>query len=88
MAKPLSYSISGLCEASGLGRSKVYSLIADGTLQTITVGGRRLIIGESVERFYANAGDKTARGINAKEAVAARPDRVAKATRAKAEVTA
>jgi excisionase family DNA binding protein len=37
------YRINDFCRAFGLGRTKVYELIADGTLHTVLVGGRRLV---------------------------------------------
>lgn len=35
--------INEFCAAYGLGRTKVYELINDGTLRSVVVGGRRLI---------------------------------------------
>jgi excisionase family DNA binding protein len=41
--EPLAYRVNEFCRIVGLGRTKVYGLIADGKLATIKVGGRRLI---------------------------------------------
>lgn len=40
----LSCSIDEACEATSLGRTKLYELIGTGQLATITVGRRRLVI--------------------------------------------
>jgi excisionase family DNA binding protein len=40
----LSCTIDEACEATSLGRTKVYELIADGQLATTTIGRRRLVI--------------------------------------------
>ena len=40
----LSCTIDEACEATSLGRTKVYELIGDGRLATTTIGRRRLVI--------------------------------------------
>lgn len=42
-------SIKDARKALGLGRTTIYKLIGDGTLQTITVGRRRLILTRSIQ---------------------------------------
>lgn len=42
-------SIAEAGKALGLGRSKVYNLIAEGRLETVTIGRRRLVRVESVK---------------------------------------
>lgn len=44
-------SIKDAREALGLGRTTIYKLIGDGTLQTITVGRRRLILARSIQEL-------------------------------------
>lgn len=44
----LTCTIAEACEASGLGRTKLYELIGDGRLLTTTVGRRRLVIIQSL----------------------------------------
>jgi excisionase family DNA binding protein len=39
----LTCSVAEACEATGLGRTKIYALIAEGCLESTTVGRRRLI---------------------------------------------
>ncbi len=39
--------IGEFCRLSGIGRTRVYELLGDGTLASITVGKRRLIVLES-----------------------------------------
>jgi excisionase family DNA binding protein len=45
----LAYRIDDFCRAIGLGRTKVYAMIADGTLRTVVIGGRRLVPREAAE---------------------------------------
>lgn len=42
-------SIPGAGQALNLSRSKIYSLISEGTLETVTIGRRRLVRVESVQ---------------------------------------
>jgi excisionase family DNA binding protein len=44
----LSCTIAEACEATGLGRTKLYELIEDGHLITTTVGRRRLVMVRSL----------------------------------------
>lgn len=48
---PLAYSVNGAVAASGLGRSTLYSLIADGRLERVKIGKRTLITHASLERL-------------------------------------
>ncbi len=43
--------VAEFCRLSGLGRSRVYELIGDGTLDSITIGKRRLIVIDSYRRL-------------------------------------
>jgi excisionase family DNA binding protein len=47
-AQRLSCTIAEACEATGLGRTKLYELIGDGHLATKTVGRRRLVLVRSL----------------------------------------
>jgi len=47
-AQRLSCTIAQACEATGLGRTKLYELIGDGHLATTTVGRRRLVLVRSL----------------------------------------
>ena len=44
-------------EASGLSRSRIYELIADGTLESSVIGGRRLIMVPSLLRLIKSGKD-------------------------------
>lgn len=44
-------SIPDAAAALGLGRSKVYELIGEGQLQTVSIGRRRLVCVASVRAF-------------------------------------
>jgi excisionase family DNA binding protein len=47
----LSYTIPSFCTATGLGRSRVYELLATGDLKAIRCGGRTLIAADEAKRF-------------------------------------
>ena len=49
----LAYSIREACEASSLGKTTIYSLIAAGRLRTIRIGGRTIIPAESLHALLA-----------------------------------
>jgi hypothetical protein len=44
-------TIKRFSEISGIGRSKIYELLADHSLESIYVGGRRLILIDSYRRL-------------------------------------
>lgn len=44
----LAYSIREACQASSLGRTTIYSLIGQGRLQAVRVGGRTVIPADSL----------------------------------------
>jgi excisionase family DNA binding protein len=48
---PLAYRIPDAVRVSGLGRTKLYQLINTGKLRAIHVGGRRLILAESLREL-------------------------------------
>ncbi|MGY3448400.1 excisionase family DNA-binding protein [Bradyrhizobium sp. USDA 4353] len=47
-AQKLTCTINEACEATGLGRTKLYELIGEGRLATTTVGRRRLVVVRSL----------------------------------------
>ena len=47
-AQRFTCTINEACEVTGLGRTKLYELIADGHLATTTVGRRRLVVVRSL----------------------------------------
>jgi excisionase family DNA binding protein len=49
--KPFAYTIKQSCALSGLGRTTLWSKISDGSLESVTVGRRRLIKGQSLRRL-------------------------------------
>jgi excisionase family DNA binding protein len=53
--RPFTISVATFRKLSGLGNTKTYELIADGTLETILVGRKRLISYRSVERLLLPA---------------------------------
>lgn len=51
-APRLGYRISELCAATGLGRTKIYELIASERLEVIRVGRCTIITAKSVESLF------------------------------------
>jgi excisionase family DNA binding protein len=47
-AQRLTCTIAEACEATGLGRTKLYELIGEGHLDTTTIGRRRLVLVRSL----------------------------------------
>jgi excisionase family DNA binding protein len=45
----LAVPVDDACTITGLGRSTIYELIADGRLQSVTIGHRRLVLYSSIE---------------------------------------
>lgn len=52
----LAYSISETAKALSLGRTSVYTLIAEGRLDTFKFGSRRLVKADSVRRLVDGQG--------------------------------
>lgn len=50
-AHRLTCSVAEACDATGLGRTTIYALIAEGCLESTTVGRRRLIYVASLQRL-------------------------------------
>ena len=53
--EPLLYSIPDAAKALSVGRSKLYELISDGALETVTIGRRRLIRVDSIRALALGA---------------------------------
>jgi len=51
-AERLTCTVSQACAATGLGRTKLYELIAAGSLQSTMIGRRRLIDVRSLSRIF------------------------------------
>lgn len=49
----LSYSIPEAAQALGIGRSKVYEYLGDGSIESFYLGKRRLIHREDLEKFLS-----------------------------------
>jgi len=47
-AQRLACTVAEACEATGLGRTKLYELIGEGKLRTTTIGRRRLVMVHSL----------------------------------------
>jgi len=54
-SEPLAYRVDEFCRVVGLGRTKVYALIAEGKLATIKIGKRRLIPRQAALALLAEA---------------------------------
>ena len=68
--------VSEFCRISGIGRTRVYELIAAGELDSITVGKRRLIVLDSYRRLIERQ-----RGTPAERPAASPPPRKGAAAR-------
>ncbi|MDA9393106.1 hypothetical protein WN73_21585 [Bradyrhizobium sp. CCBAU 45394] len=53
-AQRLTCTIDEACQATGLGRTKLYELIGTGQLDTRTVGRRRLVLVRSLHSLLAS----------------------------------
>ncbi len=53
----LLYPIPDAAKVLGLGRSKVYELLAGGQLESISIGRRRLVKAESIRALAGAAGN-------------------------------
>jgi excisionase family DNA binding protein len=47
----LAYRLPEAIEISGIGRTKLYELIANGEIQAVHVGRRTLVLGDSLRSF-------------------------------------
>ena len=50
----LSYTISEVCLATGLGRTSIYEALAQGSLMSIRACGRRLVLKADLEAWLAS----------------------------------
>lgn len=48
-SKPIATTVQNTCHLTGLGRTKVYELIAQQKLKTVAIGRRRLVLVKSIE---------------------------------------
>ena len=48
---PISVTLHEACRLSGLGMSKIYEAISNSTLESVTIGKRRLVLYESLVRM-------------------------------------
>ena len=55
-AERLSCTIAEACEATGIGRTKLYEEIGAGRVQTTTIGKRRLVLVPSLLRLIEPTG--------------------------------
>jgi excisionase family DNA binding protein len=51
----LTCTIAEACQATGLGRTKIYSLISEGCIETVTIGRRRLVLVRSLFKLLEMA---------------------------------
>jgi excisionase family DNA binding protein len=53
--RPIAVTVRDAREVSGLGNTAIYALIKDGTLRTVKVGRRRLVLYDSIEELLQPA---------------------------------
>lgn len=51
---PRAYGVTDTSRITGLGRTKIYELLASGDLKSIKIGAKRLILAESIDRLFAS----------------------------------
>lgn len=54
LPEPISMRVNDACRFTGIGRSKLYLLIASGEIEIITLGASTLVVTESLRRFIIN----------------------------------
>jgi len=57
--KPLAVSIPVAINITGIGRTKFYQLVNNGTIESVRIGRRRLINYASLERLAGNASQRS-----------------------------
>ena len=55
-ARPLAVSVKTACKLVGVGRTSMWALIKSGSVKTVSIGRRRLIIYASLETLLSEAG--------------------------------
>ena len=51
---PAAFTVAGAVTYSGLSRSRLYELMRAGDIASFHVGGRRMILREALDTFFAN----------------------------------
>jgi excisionase family DNA binding protein len=46
---PQAFTVDDTCRITGLGRSSIYELIAQGRLRSVAIGRRRLVLYQSIQ---------------------------------------
>ncbi len=55
MSETITYRVNDACRALGIGRTLIYSLIADGQIRAIKIAGRTLIPKSEIDRLVSEA---------------------------------
>ena len=53
----IAFTVAEACEASGIGKTSLYSVIAEGKLKAFKAAGRRLILKKDLEAFLTSCRD-------------------------------
>lgn len=48
----LAYSVPDTCRVAGIGRTKVYELVAAGQLRAVKIGAKTLILADSIQEYF------------------------------------
>jgi excisionase family DNA binding protein len=64
-AKPLAVTVSRACALVGVGRTKMYELIASGRVRSVKIDARRLVDYESLEVLLRLNGEQRSRSADA-----------------------
>jgi hypothetical protein len=54
VSDPIARTVKDFCRAYGIGKTKTFELIKNGTLQTVKIGRRTLIVEESARSLLGN----------------------------------
>lgn len=54
-AEPLACSVRDACQKIGISHTKIYDLIADGSLKTVKIGKKRLVLVDSIRELLRPA---------------------------------
>ena len=49
--QPIAFRVTDAIRMSGIGRTKLYELIGSGELKSVRIGGRRLILADSLRQL-------------------------------------
>jgi excisionase family DNA binding protein len=52
LLKPIAISVAEACKVCGIGKTTLYRMLQDGLLESRLIGRKRVVIVESIERYF------------------------------------